>query len=49
MPFLTLLDLPMSEAKKNPNIHLLIRNKQMGITTWNNLTFLTYYATNDYS
>lgn len=49
MSFLTLLDLPTSDGKENPNIHLFIRNKQMGITPMlTNLTFLSYYATNDY-
>ena len=49
MSFQTILDLATSEAKENPAIHLLIGNKEMGImATWTNLTFFTYYATNDY-
>lgn len=49
MSFLNLLDLPTSEVKENPTIHLVIGNKQIGITPiWTNLIFLTYYATNDY-
>ena len=49
MSFLSLLNLPTSESKQIPNIHLLIRNKQMVVTPmWTNLTFLTYYVTNDY-
>ena len=49
MSFLTLLDLPTSEAMENLNIHLLMEDKQMSIRLMRTtLTFLTYYATNDY-
>ena len=49
MSFQTLLGLPMSEAKENQTIHLLMENKEMCIMpTLINLTFFTYYATNDY-
>ena len=49
MSFMTLLDLPTSEAIENLNIHLLMEDKQMSIRLMHTtLTFLTYYATNDY-
>ena len=49
MSFLTLFDIPTSDGKENPNIHLIIRNKQMGITPMlTNITFLAYYITSDY-
>lgn len=49
MTFFTLLDLQMCEAKENPNIHLLIENKQMGtMPTWISLAFLICYVVNNY-
>lgn len=49
MWFLSLFDLPTNDAKKNQNIHLIIRNKYMVIMLmWTNSSFITYYVTSYY-